>query len=130
MMMPLTPSVLPVAAPSLSAALDPQLAAVIAAGEAVEQIEALGQHMGLGHRLERRNVELRQDAAQRVRGCGGAARQRVGTGAILAQVEEDGAAVLHEGVHAGKGGIGGHGRIRPAPASRAAGRTRCRRARC
>ena len=78
--------------------LDPELAAGVAAGELLEQIERLGQHVVARHRLELRNIE---------RGRGWCAAPAVLGETVplpaaafdgVAGVEQHGAAVLHIGV--------------------------------
>src|SRR5581483_9428456 len=82
--------------------LDPQRAAVIAAGEAPHQIERLGQDVVLGHRLKRGYVELTDEAGQ-----GLVLRAAVGKGdALVAGVEDDQPALLHIGVDLGERRVG------------------------
>jgi hypothetical protein len=96
---------------------DPELARAEAAGEVAQQEERLGQHVIARHRFELRDVERRQDVAERQHsgravGAAGAGRRHDG----VAGVEQHGAAVLHVGVDASKRlrrGLGRAGGDRP-----------------
>ena len=110
---------------------DPELAGVEAAGEVAQQEECLGQHVLARHRLELGDVERRQDGAQRDHagravGAAGAGRRHDG----VAGVEQDGAAVLHVGVDARERWRATASARSARSASRSAGRTPVRRARC
>ena len=79
-------------------ALHPELGIVPAAGKVGEQVERLGQHVVGRHRLERRHVDEGEDLAQLLGLRRVGAEAGGGEAAGVARVEEDGAAVLHEGV--------------------------------
>ena len=101
--------------------LDPELAAVPAAREAAQQVERLGQHVVLGHRLQARNVEVAEQPLQRRAAL--AAHREAGRHAlaVVLGVEDDHAALLHVGVDLGQRRLGQRAGRWPAPASTASG---------
>ena len=80
----------------------PQLPAVPAAGERFQQVERLGQHMRLGHRLKARHVEAGQQALQRGAVLAGECQPHWRALAVIAGVEHDQPALFHVGIDLGE----------------------------